>query len=436
MNKADLKQKWSKYCDTDKLVDDMMALLSKNRAVCKEHGVCVTLDTYFTNNEHLIKLISGSKNYIGDMRIAVQKEFDRQMSGQDIYRFISNFEGVFSYHVLLKRKDEYDKGIDDYLKANKSSFTISDLPSEEDQNEKLDKMRKFDYVRCVLTDSLKKSNEYSQYIGAFRNYTMSSMVRDIQYGNGPELKKGTKTSRAFNHVCTHYGVDKMFPEEVTTVRDGQKVTRTVYPYDKLFAQFADLVSDLKRKMYFVISLNPLDYLTMSVGVNWRSCHHIEDGQWRGGCMSYMLDKTSMITYVVPSIDGNIHEIPKVYRQMYHYKNNLFVQNRLYPQGNDGAIDLYEKFRNLVIEEFTPLLGVDEHEQWCADLGTGGYVNSLGVHYRDYGNNRRCGIFYPASRMDDARNQKITIGHEGICVSCGDTYSDSYGFNHRGGICPR
>ena len=27
MNKADLKQVWGNYCDTDKLVDDMMTLL-------------------------------------------------------------------------------------------------------------------------------------------------------------------------------------------------------------------------------------------------------------------------------------------------------------------------------------------------------------------------------------------------------------------------
>jgi hypothetical protein len=113
--------------------------------------------------------------------------------------------------------------------------------------------------------------------------------------------------------------------------------------------------------------------------------------------------------------------------MYHYKNNLFVQNRLYPQGNDGATDLYEKFRGFVIEEFCPLLDVDEN--WCAHQGTNGFVYSEGVHYRDYGNNIKCGVFYPKSRADDAQNQKITIGHEGICIKCGRSYSNTYNYSH-------
>lgn len=428
MNKADLNQKWSKYCDTDKLVVDVMALLKKYGSNCTEHGVCVALDTYFANKEPLIKMISGSKNYIGDMRIAVQKEFDRQMTSDTVYSFINEFERTFSPRVLLKEYDGDNKSLFDYMSTGKNSFTIDAMPSEEDKANKLEKMRQFDYSRFYLVESLKKYVAYDDYLKAFRRVRGSTITFNAKYGDGPELKSGTKTSRAFNHVCTHYGIDKMFPEHVTTERNGQVVERTVYPYDKIFAQFADLVSDLKRKLYFVISLNPLDYLTMSVGVNWRSCHHIEDGQWRGGCMSYMLDKTSMITYVIPNLEGDIHMIPKVYRQMYHYKNNLFVQNRLYPQGNDGATDLYEKFRGFVIDEFSPLLGVDNY--WRAYHGTQGRVNSLGVHYKDYNNSRKCAIFFPNSRCDDALNQMMTIGHEGICVRCGNTYTDSYTFEHR------
>lgn len=428
MNKADLKQKWSKYCDTDQLVNDMMAMFKRYGHNCTEHGVCVALNTYFTNKAPLIDLISGSKNYLGNMRIAVQKEFDRQIGGNEVYAFINTFERTFHPNILLKSTDEDNKTFEHYFKTGKNSFSIDSLPSEEDYADRLSKMRKFDYNRNYLAKSWQDYNAYAEYMRQFRYQQRSMLMNDICCWNGPELKKGTKTSRAFNHVCTHYGIDKMYPKDVTTVRDGQATTKTVYPYDKMFAQFADLVSDLKRKLYFVISLNPLDYFTMSVGVNWKSCHHIETGSWKGGCMSYMLDKTSMITYVISTLEGDIHEAPKYYRQMYHYKNNLFVQNRLYPQGNDGATDLYEKFRGFVIEEFSPLLDVDEH--WCARQGTGGFVYSEGVHYRDYGNNIKCGVFYPKSRADDAQNQKMTIGHEGICIKCGRAHSDAYAFSHR------
>ena len=66
MAKHDLSEKWSKYCNTDKLVDDIMELLRENGHRCSEHGVCVLLDTYFTNKEPLIKLFMTSKHYIGD----------------------------------------------------------------------------------------------------------------------------------------------------------------------------------------------------------------------------------------------------------------------------------------------------------------------------------------------------------------------------------
>ena len=426
MNKADLKQKWAKYCDTDKLVDDMMTMFRNHGHSCTERGICAVLDKYFTNKEPLIKLISGSKNYLGNMRIAIQKEFDRQVSNDEIYHFINTFERTFSPRILLKDKDKDNNTFDYYFHTGKHSFVIDNLPSEEDQSSKLEKMRQFDYNRGVTCESFNNYNGYGGYLREFRNNNRSALCADIAFKSGPELKKGTKTSRAFNHVCTHYGIDKMFPEDVTVVRNGQETTRTVYPYDKMFAQYADLVSDLKRKLYFVISVNPLDYFTMSVGINWRSCHHIESGSWKGGCMSYLLDHTSMITYVIAKLEDDIHEEPKYYRQMYHYKNNLFIQNRLYPQGNDGAVDLYARFRDFVIEIFSPLIGVDG--KWAAIQGASSRINSLGNHYRDYHHSLKCSTFYPLSREDDAANQIITIGHEGICIECGREYSNTYNYS--------
>lgn len=39
MIKAELNARWGMYCDTDKLVTDMMALLNKYNHECTEHGV-------------------------------------------------------------------------------------------------------------------------------------------------------------------------------------------------------------------------------------------------------------------------------------------------------------------------------------------------------------------------------------------------------------
>lgn len=427
MTKEDLKKKWSKYCDTDQLIDDAMALFKKYRHRHSVHGVCVMLDQYFTNKESLIELFMNSDNYIGNMRIAVQKEFDRSTNNDEVYRMLCEFDRRLPSRELIKYKDADNKTLGDYMPSGKMFFNIDNLPSEEEQDKKLAKMRIFEYSTKATGDSLNNYYQYGDYLNFFRKVYTSTLPKSISFRNGPELKKGAKTSRAFNQICTHYGIDKLYPEEVTTTRNGETVTRTVYPYDKLFAQYADLVSDLKRKLYFVISLNPLDYLTMSIGINWRSCHNIESGAWKGGCMSYMLDKTSMITYVINALDDKIHEIPKYYRQMYHYDNDLFIQNRLYPQGNDGATDLYEKFRGFVIEEFSDL--IDVNNEWECKNGIGNNVRSLGAHYRDYGSNMRCATFYPRARMAKARNHVMDIGHSGVCIYCGREFTQTHVFSH-------
>lgn len=417
MNKQELSEKWSKYCNTDKLVDDTIELLRDNGHRCSEHGVCVLLDTYFTNKEPLIKLFMTSKNYIGDMRIVVEKEFDREISATDLRVFFANTDAKFHTGEMLKYTDSEGKTMMEHLMTGKTVFDITELPKTKDQNDKTGKMRQFNYENGSTLSSYNRMREFQDCLSIFRRFNYSALQTDFQLNaNAPVLKAGTKMSRAFNKICVYYGVDKLHPETV----DG----KTVYPYNKLFAEYADMVSDLKRKMQFVISLNPLDYLTMSNGVNWKSCHNIHDGCYKAGTVSYMLDTTSIITFVVREINDDIHKIPKVYRQMYHYKDGLFVQSRLYPQGNDGATNLYDQFRGYVIKEFSGLLRVNG--EWIYERGRDkcdAHVNSDGKHYRDYVYNDDAGIFYPTNKGAEVDGLKMTVGHESICVNCGRTFDD-------------
>ena len=433
MNKSSLKAKWSKYCDTDQLVDDTIVLLNNYGHVNSEHGVCALLDKYFTQKEPLIKLFATSGNYAGNMRIVLKKKFARQISRNLIDSFFCGIHAKLHTNELLKFADSDGKSIFDYLMTGKTDITIEDLPNAECQNTKKAKLSKFSYSDFSTIESHDKLSDVSDYMRQFNAICMSKLPNDIVFINKkdtPKLKAGTKTSRAFNKVCQHYGVDKLAPQTETVERDGNTIVRTVYPYDKVFAEYSDLVSDLEKQMYYVISLNPLDYLTMSIGVNWHSCHHLK-GQWKGGCLSYMLDSTSMVTYVIEKMEEPVHLVPKVYRQMFHYDNNLFVQNRLYPQGNDGAVNLYEKFRGFVREEFAKLLGVDN--QWIVNSGVeecDNHIESVGVHYKDYQSRQDCAVFYPASKETQASTHKVTIGHDGICVRCGKKYSSASRLFHQ------
>ena len=415
MNKAELKAKWSKYCDTDKLVDDMRKLLTKHGNSNTENGVCIVLDEYFTNKEPLIKLFASSNHYIGNMRIVTKRDFERGVSVNEVSNFIDHNLDVLGEEKLYQFVDENNKTMFDYMKTGKMAVRISELPKKKSKE-----LEKFsgDYKGATVA-SVRKAYEYRRYIGHFRSTNNTSLPRDYCYENGPKLKAGTKTSRAFNQVCTHYGIDKMNPQTVTVMEHGKTVTKTRYPYNKVLAAYSDLVSDLVRQMYFVISLNPLDYLTMSVGVSWHSCHHLADGGWRGGCLSYMMDSTSIITYVINNMDEALHDIPKFYRQMFHYDKGMFVQSRLYPQGNDGSTNLYEKFKGYVQEEFCEMLQLND--VWDTEAGykaCSGHINSEGMHYKDYNSRNDCNVFYPHSKANEVHNHVMTVGHEGLCVKCG------------------
>lgn len=436
MNPRDLRVKWSKYCDTDKLISDMIKLLDQYGHRNTLSGVCTLLDTYFTRKEPLINLFTTSNHYIGDMRIDCKKEFERRVSSYDIRSFFSNIHNDLRTAQMLSFADNNGKTLVDHLVTGKTCVDLKGLPGATKQKEKIKKVSQFNYRSGATTESVDKLDAFDSYLSYFRAVCTPTIDNGYVLSETekcPVIKKGTKTSRAFNAVCKYYGVDKLAPTEEAVERDGAIVKRTVYPYDKVFARYADLASDLKRKMHFVISLNPLDYLTMSFGVNWNSCHNIRGGQYQGGCLSYLLDRTSIITYVVDNLDAPIHEIPKVYRQMYHYENYMFVQNRLYPQGNDGATDLYEKFRNFMKEEFAEILNVDGN--WRCHIGPSSvlsYVRSEGSHYTDYEHNRSCSIFYPDKYEHVAGARRMTIGSDGICPHCGETHTSHRSLSH--GCC--
>ena len=426
MNKNDIKTKWGQYIDTDKLVDDMMHLLTKYEHRNTEHGVCCILEQFFTNKEPLIKLLQKSDCYTGDLRIVLDEQLERRGNSDEIYNTVVRFSGVVQAESYIKKDtDSHGKKMADYLKIGKQKVSIADLESAEfvatlsERNGALSEFTSDGFT----VESTTKYGEFESALVNFRCITASVMPDDIT----PQLAaykigSGTKTSRAFNKVCHHFGVDKS-------------------PlYNKEFAKYADMVSGLKRKIKFFISVNPLDYLTMSFGVNWASCHTIDkrnvrrmansySGAYCGGTMSYMLDPSSIVTYVHNAMPEN-YETGKVYRNMFHFGGNgVLLQGRVYPQGNDGCTDLYKEFRTIMQKELTKILELDNN-RWIKRLSVSN-ITSTGCHYRDYSHFSDCNVSYPTERPS-CQNQIITVGSSRICPYCGenaDHLSEGYLSHH-------
>jgi hypothetical protein len=422
MNKSQLKTTWGQYVDTDKMVDDIMALLTTYKHRNTEHGVCTMLNTFFINKEPLIQKFISSPHYVGNLRICLRQEFARSNNANEVSRFCSYFESnVGSNDIILSRMDEHGKTMTDYMMTGAKIVDVKKLHDKtfvKQLNSARGNMNGFDDAGYT-----KKSRQAAQKFHAiiyngFSRFTRpsldSSVVKTIHdHDSSLKLAIGLKTSRAFNRVCEAYGVTK------------------AENYNKLFAQYADLVSDLKKELDFYISLNPYDYLTMSFGNSWASCHTIDkmnirnmptsySGGYCGGTLSYMLDKTSIITFVVDK-DVDVQQSGKIYRNMFHFGSNMLMQSRVYPQSNDGGNDLYKSFRDIVQAEFALMLGL-ANNSWD-HLGNRDECNkrvtSDGVHYPDYIYRDDCNISCPTELRNKVRaNGRMKVGHTGICSYCG------------------
>lgn len=223
---------------------------------------------------------------------------------------------------------------------------------------------------------------------------------------------GEKTARVINRLCTYLGYNK-HPD-----------------YNREFAKYADSLSPVVIKRHTVLSINPLDYLTMSFGNSWASCHTIDkrnkrgipnsyQGQYSSGTISYMLDSSSMIFYTI-SADYNGNDYwtqPKINRQMFHWGEDKLIQGRLYPQDNDyNSENAYTQYRNTVQKLISEMYNFPN--LWTISKGSEAasrYIRSKGTHYLDYEHYDNCTL---SKRKDVSNENYITVGAKPICISCG------------------
>jgi hypothetical protein len=217
MLKIELKERWGAYCDTDKLVDDMILLLTKYNHECTEHGICSILDTYFANKKSLIDLFQTSETYVGNMRICVDVELERGINSDEIKTFCETFpKKVGAEDIFFKYVDENGKSLADYsrvgvrrLKARQLCYgNFADTFLVNSLNRK-----KFRHDGITI-DSFFEYNKFWNMIYGFRYSPSTALTIDTlnqltQYEINGKFVEGMKTSRAFNRVCALHGVDKL-----------------------------------------------------------------------------------------------------------------------------------------------------------------------------------------------------------------------------------
>lgn len=364
------------------ILEEMRKLLNEYDYSYDNSALNDIIDEWASQKAEIIKAFKTHPNYVeGKFLIAFTQGYEREINGAAI------------------------EGFRFYLRNFVMNYSISTLPEDI-------KQQMMEENTALLPQKLFELLVY--------DFNTTFNCRVINEETAQKLEKiipqihphaGQKTTRVVNKICQYLNYDKH------------------ENYNREYAKFADALSPIQIKRHTILSINPLDYLTMSFGNSWSSCHTIDklnkrhmpnsyEGMYSSGTMSYMLDGTSMVFYTVDSAyEGTDYWTqPKINRQMYHYGEEKLIQSRLYPQSNDGCGDVYTPYRNIVQEIMAKIY--DFPNLWTLHKGTSkicDYVCSEGTHYRDYTSFDSCTL----SRIMDSLNEEpITIGASPICIQCG------------------
>ena len=362
------------------LLSDMKGLLDEYDYKYTDEALNKIIDTWATNKAELITAFKKHPNYLqGKFMIVFSHNFSRNVDRDVVRRFKQ------------------------WLLNSDTCIAVREFMPEAMRDEVINYGRKLPQNIFNFLSDIGGMTE--QYIDEYIVSRLDDVCPDIH------AHKGQKMSRVVNKLLTYVGYNKL-PD-----------------YNREFAKYADALNPLQITRHTVLSVNPLDYLTMSFGNSWASCHTIDkenkrdmpnsyEGMYSSGTVSYMLDAPSMVFYTVDaSYNGNdFWNEPKINRQMFHWGEEKLIQGRLYPQDNDGNNSAYTPYREIVQSIMSELFGFPN--LWTVGKGTsasGGYVCSEGTHYRDYDNYDNCTL----SRIKGSTNEEcITVGHDPICIKCG------------------
>lgn len=218
----------------------------------------------------------------------------------------------------------------------------------------------FNIFRGATEEEAKNVDEY------YSLYKLSGYLRDalvsISLTEGTEITQGHVDE--LNKFAYIKGIAKV----------GQKKTRAFRAifkelefeefddYERLYARLADSLSEKEFYERYHISVHPLDYLLMSNGNSWRSCHMIDGGCYQSGTVSYLLDEATVVMYNTESCDNNETKfalLPKLSRNLFMISRNrnTVLQSRAYPN-NDSQVR--ESNRSVFQEQWALSLGIQNN----------------------------------------------------------------------------
>lgn len=468
-----------------RLLQKMAALLSEYHHRNTVDGLNEILRVWNENKSPLMDLFARHPNWDAEnFRIVFSQDYTRSFESDAIEEFIEWAKNAYRNEVFAedtvdgmsfrdfdKKADALSDIVDRLDTINHALFLVGEESDNvvlngitysewrERWREARAKVREFRNSHSYLNTLSIWTRDDEVNNGTYTPYNLARFFRAFQHVNSnivdenvaarfngifPDLNVGvgTKIMKVVRKVCIAYGLDKVVQMETrewdTTDPNTGEVTHHTREvnmgYNGQIAKLGDRINPFKIKRHTIVSLNPLDYLTMSFGYKWASCQTIDkendrgvddhnyEGMYCSGTLSYMLDGvTFLVATFDSSYEGNEFETQdKLQRCMFHINTdfNLLLQGRVYPDGRDGGDEsLAGQFRQIVQKVITDCTG--ENNNWLTKPACTSQSRwiSRGTHYRDYEHYSDCSISF-LKREEVKDYTGLVIGHAPICPVCG------------------
>lgn len=367
--------------DVDYYTKKTIAMLeTKNFQGCyAEKGIKANVSAWMNNKQNLFKLLRKHPNWNEEAKAIIFTNEEIRMPNRNNYEDYIN-EILYEANCVTNTRKELNLYRRDPNDINRLNYTIRDT---------------IEYFKYYIFEPKIDENKV--------NYIKNHYP---EIAEAIRLSVGQKTSRVLNRLFKMCCINEL-PE-----------------YNRLFAKLSDSINPLTTTKISVLSVNFIDYLLMSNGNSWSTCqtivpHENCSGTYGTGTLSYANDNLTMVYYTIDK-DYNGSDFclePKITRQLFFYKNNLLVQERLYPKTHDNDnntsdISLVSQYRNVVeniiaICEDKPNLWEKTTVNICA--------TSDSFMYRDWKHFSN----WVYKIKDEDCPKRIAVGSTSYCFRCGE-----------------
>lgn len=350
------------------------------------------LNTWLERKQNLLEMLSKHPNWDAE-RLMVK--FDT-----DYCREINTDQTVCMYQMLINN-------------TNANNYTCTDSKGWHYS-------LGYDILYVMLS-----MNTYIPEDDASKVEALNSMHENFRF------RVGMKSTKVMRKICETFGWDKITGTEYDI--HGNLVTFN--KFERVYAKYCDALCPIKVTRHTCISLNPIDFLLMSHGNSWDSCHYIGDyssdaGCYSSGTISYMLDEHSFIFYTVSSdFDGvEIETEPKIQRQVFGYNDSQLLQSRLYPQCNDYSAEVqYTDIRNIVQKVVADCC--EKPNLWVKrKVGNNVKKGRYATVYDDwYHFSNLCSVSV-LKEVAESEHIPLVMGAQPMCIECGNYHTTDNNIN--------